>query len=293
MKATISTRASLILALLTCFGCSASADPPENPKGTAEADKAADAKREAVAAEVKQLGNHPWAGEYYYGDGLGVNISVSIAPQAGYVYEWHGCLGLYDRNYGAVKLANDRIELTFTFDNKNGGSKRISEAYVPVQWGDRHYLIGDDEMIEFCHAVNSGRESRGDRHGYFLLRRGDEEKKVDGFPAVPREFKKHLLEKPVETKVIAVGKPTVSGPKDTQMAAYPVTFDAGSNHGLQVGMELFAVPPQDVPYFSCKITKVEPDRCEGVYNYFTSEKLAPQAGWQFSTRDPMYDESDK
>jgi hypothetical protein len=261
------------------------ADARENLKTSAEADKAADAKREAVAAEAKQLGDHPWAGDYHHGDGLGVNILMSIAPQAGYVYEWNGCLGVYDRNYGAVKWANDRIELTFTFDSKNGGSKEISKAYVPVAWGERHYLIGDDEMIEFCNAINSGRESGDLPYGGFLLRRGDEQKTANGFPAVPPEFKKYLLEKHVEAKVIAVGKPTVSGPKDSQTAAYPVTFDAGSNRGLLVGMELFLCAPHE-SYNACKLTKVEPDRSEGVFSQSASEEVAPKAGWQFSTRSP-------
>src|SRR4051812_843941 len=37
-----------------------------------------------------------WAGEYCCGDGLGMNVTIAIAPKTGVVYTWYGCLGLYD-----------------------------------------------------------------------------------------------------------------------------------------------------------------------------------------------------
>ena len=65
----------------------------QDTKFSASAEHKATERRSAVQAEIKTLGKHPWAGEYYEGDGLGVGISLALAPKAGYVFEWHGCLG--------------------------------------------------------------------------------------------------------------------------------------------------------------------------------------------------------
>src|SRR4051812_10255954 len=46
-----------------------------------------------VEAEIKALGDHPWAGSYYLGDGLGMNVKLSLAPSAGVVATWMGCMG--------------------------------------------------------------------------------------------------------------------------------------------------------------------------------------------------------
>jgi hypothetical protein len=59
--------------------------------------------------ELKTLKAHAWAGKYHYGDGLGVNVDLSLAPKSGFVFTWHGCLGLYDLNYGGVEEADGRI----------------------------------------------------------------------------------------------------------------------------------------------------------------------------------------
>ena len=64
----------------------------EQAKHSDSAERTANSKRQAILAELKRLGDHEWAGEYYAGDGVGVNTSVVIAPHSGYVFEWHGCL---------------------------------------------------------------------------------------------------------------------------------------------------------------------------------------------------------
>src|SRR5262245_43325767 len=72
------------------------------------AEALAEAQRTAILAEVATLADHAWAGKYYAGDGMGENVSLALAPRAGFVFEWHGCLGLYDRNFGAVEEVNGR-----------------------------------------------------------------------------------------------------------------------------------------------------------------------------------------
>ncbi len=97
------------------------AEEPDMRKFSDEVEKTAKKLQEKIQEEIKTLGEHPWAGEYYEGDGLGVNVSLSITPKAGYLYEWHGCMGLYDRNYGAVKEKDGKLLLSFTLKHQSEG----------------------------------------------------------------------------------------------------------------------------------------------------------------------------
>jgi hypothetical protein len=203
--------------------------------------------RAKIQDEIKTIGNHEWAGQYYHGDGLGVNVSLILAPKAGYLFEWHGCLGLYDRNYGAVAWDKGKLRLTFTFENKREGFQGIAEEFVPVSWGDRKYLIPSNEIVGFCNEVNGGSESRRDVHGRYLLRWGDEKKEVKGFPVVPEKFKPYLLARPIEAEIIGVGRtttrPSVGG---WTFKETPVTLNCGKKKNLLAGMELQVVePPSD------------------------------------------------
>jgi len=56
-------------------------------KTTARAERTAKRMRKQIVSELKKRPDHPWAGEHYAGDGLGVNTSLSIAPQSGFVFE--------------------------------------------------------------------------------------------------------------------------------------------------------------------------------------------------------------
>jgi hypothetical protein len=164
-------------------------------KFSEEADAKAKALRSVIEQDIKGLRGHPWAGRYYFGDGLGANVSLWLAPKAGFLYQWHGCLGLYDRNYGgAVEEPNGTIRLSFELDGS-----RIAGEYIPVRWGERRYLVTKDEMEGFCEDVNSGREPRSGMHGSVFLRRGDEERRVDGLPSVPAEYR-GLLKPKLESK---------------------------------------------------------------------------------------------
>lgn len=249
----------------------------------------AEAKRRQsqVRAEVGALGPaHAWAGDYYAGDGLGANTTLLLAPAAGFVFEWHGCLGLYDRNYGAVAWAGDRVRLTFTFPNQRKGFQGIAPEFVPVAWGERRYLVAADELMGFCNAVNSGDEPRRDLHGRHLLRRGDEKKPARGQPALPAEFGRHLLAEPLTATIVAVGASTTRpSVVEWRFRDTPVTLDVGARQGVAVGMKLLVVAPEDVAE-SVRVTRVEEDRAEALMTQAGEEEPGPQVGWRLSTRAP-------
>jgi hypothetical protein len=266
-------------------------DQADTDKHSAQAETMAKMLRGQIRNEIKTLGNHAWAGEYYHGDGLGVNVSLILAPKAGYVFEWHGCMGLYDRNYGAVTWATGRLRLSFTFPNKREGFQGIAGEFVPIAWGDRKYLVPADGIVGFCNNVNDGSELRTSSLGLYLLQRGDEWKKVNGFPAVPDKFKPYLLTHPIEAEIVSVGASVIRiGPEDFKLRETPVTLNCGKKQGILVGMELHVAEPKNM-IETVTITKVEFERSESVMTQIyeqIDERKGPQIGWKLSTRWPFY-----
>jgi hypothetical protein len=263
----------------------------ETGKTSDEAGKKAEVLREAIRAEIESLDAHPWAGEYYEGDGLGVNVYLSIAPQAGYVFEWHGCLGLYDRNFGAVGVKEGKLHLTFTFPNERKGFQGIAEELIPIAWGDRSYLIPAGDVVGFCNEVNDGSEPRNGLHGYYLLRKGDGAKNVTGLPAVPKEFEPYLLKRPIETEIVGVEKVRSASEKgEVVRADVNVTVRHGKKTGLLPGMKLYVTDPEDLVE-SIIIKKVEQEKSEGVMSSFGPMKKVPKIGWKLSTRCPWNSEN--
>lgn len=255
-------------------------------KRSPKADAAAKTIREQIRAELQKLPDHPWAGEYYLGDGLGLNISLSLAPAAGYLFEWHGCLGLYDRNYGAVTCTNGHLRLSFTFTNQPQGFQGILGELIPISWGPRHYLVGTNEMAHFCNQVNAGREPRDDAHGLCLLRRGDEKKKAEGLPTIPPEYAAYLLKTPIEAAILSVGKTTtetIGG--DIESKETTVKINAGSQQGVFVGMEFHVTKPDNI-FGVLRITKVESNQAEGTIEQLGKKTTLPAPGWQLSTASP-------
>lgn len=252
-------------------------------KFSPEADQKADHLRTAIQGEITGLGEHPWAGDYYQGDGLGVNVQLLIAPQCGYLFEWHGCLGLYDRNYGCVKQEDGIICLSFTYPNDQEGFQGIADKFIPVVWGQRKYLIPSDKMIDFCNSVNSKSEPRQEIHGRHLLRAGDELKPVKGDPDIPEEYKKYLLKEPVTAEIVSVDKvetrPFAGGGEFQETL---VTLNKGISAGLLNGMELYIDDP-NYCVGSVVLQEVNPHESKGIMRQFVEEKQMPQVGSKFST----------
>jgi hypothetical protein len=250
-----------------------------------KAQRSADAQRKVILAEIATLKDHQWAGDYYKGDGLGVNVSFAIAPRSGYVFEWHGCLGLYGLNYGSMVCTNGRITLSFTYRNADGFAG-ISPELIPVSWESRHYLVPANDVVGFCNAVNHGLEPRAVAYGSYLLRRGDEKNEATGVPNVPEQYRAYLLARPIEAVITAVGHYTTRPSITTSKFKHtPVTLNAGSKSGLLVGMELVVTKPETIVE-SVLLTIVSTDQAEGIMVQAGEREPGPKVGWRLSTRSP-------
>src|ERR1051325_7519917 len=98
MKSSTRNRAILLCVVATLFAASlASASSQADEAKTSDKHQDEAERRLArIKAEIARLRDHEWAGEYYWGDGLGANVSLVVSPKSGFVFTWNGCMGLYD-----------------------------------------------------------------------------------------------------------------------------------------------------------------------------------------------------
>jgi len=251
-----------------------------------------EAREAQIRAELQAIPLHPWAGQYYHGDGLGMNISVALAPESGIVYTWRGCLGLYEFDHGTVvETGKNRLRVQFQNKRAPGLFSGTSPELVVVPWGDRRYLIPAEKMMDFVCAVNLGREPRSTAGGWFLLRGDDNTKKVRGKPKLAKKFARFILQRPVEAKITAVEKPVIEegASGSTRQVMVKVTIDRGKSHGIFPGMELALVV--EPPLFSLVGGRVVAVRDKTAIVALTvllstqEEAFEPRVGWRLSTRE--------
>lgn len=227
-----------------------------------------DERSKPIEKEVASLPQHDWAGDYYWGDGLGANVRLLLAPSNGFVFTWNGCMGLYGHNYGPVTVENGVITLKPEEPNPGDKFGGIATQFIALHWGDRHYLIPQQRIIDFANAYNKGFEPRESVYGMFLLRDGDEKKKAAGKPPVPAEYRDYFLDKPITAHITAV---TNVRTPDQYTRLADVVVDAGTRAGLKPGMEM-AIRSRTGG--TVRITRVGEVSCEGVLEQWAQEKAA-------------------
>lgn len=244
---------------------------------------------DAIQKELSELDDHPWAGEYYHGDGLGANATLTLAPGGGFAFIWTGCLGVYDRNYGAViPTARGSLKLDLTYENSRRGFQGVAEELVPIVWGNRHYLIPLDGVVGFCNEVNSQREPRGRMHGSYYLRRGDHEKPVDGVPKIPEQYQAYLLSKPIQAEIVAVDATSVEeGIGGLSFHKTTVTLNVGRSVNVLPGMSFHVYEPGNIlAGCGARVLSVTDSTCEVLINQLATDKitpLPPSLGWKLTT----------
>ncbi|MCB1034794.1 MAG: hypothetical protein KDD47_13265 [Acidobacteria bacterium] len=207
-----------------------------DPRFSEAAGEEVDRRNAAISREAAGLPEPHWAGSYYAGDGLGVNHYLSLAPDAGFTFEWHGCLGVYERNWGEVEADGDLLLLQPVFTGDPEGFIATTRRFRWVQWGERSYLIPGGEVAPFCNGINSGGEPRA------VVEVDDREKPFAPVALLPEDIRGCVLPAPVTTKVLEVEiGPWQGDARDWIYREVTVVIGLGTENGVFDGMELYLV----------------------------------------------------
>lgn len=189
------------------------------------------------------------AGDYFFGDGLGANCRLKVTARGRFTFQWDGCLGTYDKNKGTARVETGILHLAPKGPNDPDLIPGTPTEFYPVRWGGRLYLIPTNAIVEFCSAVNRGEEPRRGDFGEYYLRRKDVAKPAPGRPAVPEQWTRYLLEKPVHAKITEL------------VGERQAWIDKGSGDGLLTGMILEAQEHDGHMLARVEVEAVERDRC--------------------------------
>lgn len=242
-------------------------------------------QRTRIQREIATLKQHPWAADYYEGDGLGANITISLAPDTGIAATWHGCMGLYGANRGKVVERDGTLRFEYEQPNKPGFGG-FPDTLRPVRWGERRYMIQQDKMMGFVNAINHGLEPRERVHGMFLLAQDDEDKAAEGLPDLPPAYLALIRRAPMRVRVVSIdGVDKKKGDQDCSYT-YRMTLDRGAADRFAPGAELKLVAQPRV-WESATIETVarETSTAKMVvwYDDCTHPKTVPTTGWVFTT----------
>jgi len=201
------------------------------------------------AADTNSAALKDIAGDYYFGDGLGVNCSFTLSAQGKFAFQWRGCLGTYDKNEGNASLKDGILHITPQKPNVREGFRGTPTEFYPVRWGTRMYLIPTNEIVEFCSDVNRGSEPRQGSHGQYYIRRSDADKPVVGKPAVPEQWSEFFLNQPVHGKITEL------------IGTQEAWLNKGATDGLLEGMILTAKQHGKLMFAQVRVETVEKNRC--------------------------------
>ncbi len=209
----------------------------------------------AIENEVSTANTHEWAGCY-----VRWSEEVCLSPRREYAYSESGCLGTYGLDMGDVsEIANDTIRLVSRFDSEFERDVAPA-AFVRIRWGERHYLVEPEDIVQFCLDTRCGLDALG------FLRDVDRGKPIFGIPEVPLEFRGYLPPPSLEGRITWVGpiepKP-VQEPGGTGLDyRYRASIDVGRRQAISVGLTFL---PWDLAATSStfiEVVAVAEDSCE-------------------------------
>ena len=213
------------------------------------------------------------AGDYFSGDGLGINCSLKLTTVGRFEFTWRGCLGEYDKNQGTAVFTDNVLVIEPEKPDVREGFQGTPTTFRVIRWGDRRYLVATEELLDFCNSINQGEEPRSRRHGNFYLQDGDWHVPISGRPALPEEWLAFLLKKPVRGRVSEL-----VGDKQ-------VKITLGYNDGIREGM-ILTVRGTDEDFFSCQLRVIDVDETESQaeYEYYGIDETPAQIGHLVSSR---------
>jgi hypothetical protein len=234
-----------------------------------------------------------WAGVYALGS-AGILRSTHevmvIDPKSGFA---HWDCGLWEilrvpteLDYGQVKEEKGTLVL-LSKSKERPLVRKHGNVWYAVNWGDRRYLLGTKDLLDFCNHVNSGEEPGIDRASAFFLHEDDLGKAVAGEPSLPDPWKRCLLEQPLSAEIVSVAPPSGADNAATARHEVTVTLNVGRKDGVFAGMKFHG---HEEPLHVFRVCDVSDATCTArssprlpIRDEKDEALPAPREGWKLST----------
>jgi hypothetical protein len=243
-----------------------------------------ESRQKRIAQELANLQGNEWAGAYWAQLGSIDGASFYWSPLSGFAVrsgnDFHR--GVERVNYGNANFNGNLLTLSPEYLEKNKHNYAISTTFVPIKWGQQHWLIPSDKLNQFIYAVNSGDY---DEIASFFVKEEDIKKPNEGLPDVPKEYRKYLNRKPIKAKATNVKI------NNAAYSDYTFTLNVGRTDGVIEGMKFYLIKIKDV-FIKAEVTDVErhksTTRIVSIGSSGENNKeIKPEVGWEFSSKLPQ------
>ncbi len=211
------------------------------------------------------------AGEYSYGNGFNINCTLEISTDGRFLYKRCDCEDVVDQSTGRIKLDDQGNVVLEPVQPRASWPRGTAPVLIPVSWGQRLYLVPQDDVLGFVNQVNRGQEpvSRGSMGSYYL-REGDWDRPTTGLPTLPEEWKSRILEDAVEG--VVAGK----DPSGRWI------INRGKEHGIYDQMELTAWSPGGRRFLNLRVTETGTET--SAVEVLSAPPNVSVQGWTVSSR---------
>ncbi len=242
-----------------------------------------------------------------------MNIRIAVAPESGISYTYHGCLGLYDGNYGDVEGTfdddgdgiPDGLKINWALQVGNNFDFCSKKCYF-VRWAaapgspGRFYLVPESKMVEVVKNYNMGGQAQDYMFGtprkydeHESERNPDTGPRVEGVPRLPPRWASQLVTGDWVARVIAIAPATIgSAAIGVYATEARVTLDKGRADGIYLGMEI-PVGSKAPDAGRLTIDAVNQHTAEGVFRILAHDDqkaalpVVGQAIWIFRSGDNL------
>lgn len=183
-------------------------------------------------------------------------------------------------NFGKVSFENNRLKIFPELTKDDKSSHIMANEFVPVLWGEQHFLIEPERLINFAYVVHSGSGSEIEQ---FFSKAGEPNEWRKGLPSLPSEYQKYMKMKAIQTRVLKVGA-------GENIWSQLITIDAGSKSGVIEGMIFYSFRKPG-NHFRIRIVEVANDtsiaRLSGISSSVDGDGDSTiQPRWSFTSKMP-------
>ncbi|HST21138.1 MAG TPA: hypothetical protein VLR90_08485 [Blastocatellia bacterium] len=216
-------------------------------------------KWKLIGEENARSNNDEWVGNYFDREIVHDDMIVLRWSQnSGFAFvSMHNCSPtLTGLNYGKAVLSPEWFEVFPEVSNQPDhhdnphvahSRKLPAKRFVPVKWGERHYMVAEDSVAKFYDYVAGLGAYQPNTDPWeepgFLLKMEDQDKTAKGMPILPPGHERHVKH-PIEAGITAVGPRVITDRHvyegtTSYGSITPLTIDQGRAEGVKKGMRFY------------------------------------------------------